>query len=62
MTPSVWIYTQYGEALVNLSIKNKYLEQFVDYGSFQVFQDATTYTAIQIFSKKDKNYIDYVFA
>ncbi len=50
--PSLWIYNEYGVNLRNLLLSNRYLSRFLDFGSSQVFDDATVYTACQQFIKK----------
>jgi len=59
IAPNVWIYNKYGDSLKNILISNKYLYQFLNFGSYQVFKDATTYTAIQIFKKEQNKVIKY---
>jgi len=51
--PSLWIYNDYGGNLRGLLLSNKYLSRFLDFGSSQVFDDATVYTACQQFTKSD---------
>ncbi|PPJ63492.1 DUF7149 domain-containing protein [Cuspidothrix issatschenkoi] len=58
--PSLWIYNEYGKPLRSLIIKSKYLSRFLDFGSSQVFLDATVYTACQQFSKQKKDYFQYL--
>lgn len=62
IAPSVWIFNQYGQPLRDFIKKNKSLIEFTDFKSFQVFQDATTYTAIQIFKKEPHNHFKYIDA
>ncbi|MBD2139794.1 Eco57I restriction-modification methylase domain-containing protein, partial [Anabaena sp. FACHB-1237] len=58
--PSLWIYNEYGKPLRSLILKSKYLSRFLDFGSSQVFLDATVYTACQQFSKQKKDYFQYL--
>jgi tRNA1(Val) A37 N6-methylase TrmN6 len=51
IAPSVWIYNEYGRGLRELLLENRALERFVDFKSFQAFEDATNYTALQFFRK-----------
>lgn len=53
--PSLWIYNEYGAILRSLVQENKYLNRFLDFGSTQVFEDATVYTACQQFDKIENN-------
>ncbi len=62
IAPSVWVYTEYGNNLKNLFRNNRYLFKFIDFKSFQVFKDATTYTALQFLSKKLNDNILYAEA
>ncbi len=50
IAPSLWLFNEYGQGLRELIGENRALEQFVDFKSYQVFADATTYTALQFFS------------
>lgn len=49
IAPNVWLFNEYGRGLRELLAENRMLETFVDFHSFQVFDDATTYTALQFF-------------
>ena len=50
IAPNVWLFNEYGAALRELVAERRSLERFVDFKSFQVFRDATTYTALQFFT------------
>ncbi|HUU96458.1 MAG TPA: Eco57I restriction-modification methylase domain-containing protein, partial [Phycisphaerae bacterium] len=56
IAPSLWLFNEYGRGLRGLIAERRALERFVDFKSFQVFRDATTYTALQFFagSPRDK--------
>ncbi|MCZ8117811.1 MAG: Eco57I restriction-modification methylase domain-containing protein [Microcystis sp. LE18-22.4A] len=58
--PSLWIYNEYGKPLRSLMIKSHYLLRFLDFGSTQVFIDATIYTACQQFSKRPRPFFRYL--
>ena len=58
--PSLWVYNEYGKPLRNLILNSKYLARFLDFGSTQVFVDATVYTAFQQFSKESRSYFKYL--
>lgn len=62
IAPSVWIYTDYGKKMKKIFQNNRYLFKFIDFKSFQVFKDATTYTAVQFLSKKKNDFIFYAEA
>ncbi|MCB7480280.1 DUF7149 domain-containing protein [Christiangramia sediminis] len=57
--PSLWIYNDYGGNLRGLLLSNNYLSRFLDFGSSQVFDDATVYTACQQFTKNDNQGFEY---
>lgn len=50
--PTLWLYNEYGREFRKLLTSNGYLNRLLDFGSTQVFEDATVYTACQMFSKK----------
>jgi hypothetical protein len=58
--PSLWIYNEYGKPLRSLMIKSNYLSRFLDFGSTQVFIDATIYTGCQQFSKEPRSSFRYL--
>lgn len=62
IAPSVWLFNEYGRGLRELVLENRSLEHFVDFKSFQVFEDATTYTALQFFHKTTADTIQVVSA
>jgi adenine-specific DNA-methyltransferase len=49
--PTKFIKTAYGEKLKNLLYKETLLEEFIDFGENQVFDGATTYVGLFLFSK-----------
>ncbi|QIR85451.1 DNA methyltransferase [Paracoccus sp. AK26] len=55
IAPSVWIMNEYGEALREHIAAGQNLYGWIDFGSFQIFDEATTYTALQFFSKSPSN-------
>jgi type I restriction-modification system DNA methylase subunit len=54
IAPNVWLYNEYGRGLRELVAEKHALERFVDFKSYQVFEDATTYTALQFFSAQPR--------
>jgi hypothetical protein len=52
--PNKFMQVDYGEGLRKLLSKNQYVEQIVDFKSFQVFEGATTYTCL-LFLRKMPN-------
>jgi Eco57I restriction-modification methylase len=62
IAPSLWPTLDYGEGLRGLVHARRHLEKWLDFRSFQVFEEATVYTAIQIFSKAPSHDIRLAFA
>ena len=62
IAPSLWPTLDYGEGLRGIVHAGRHLEKWLDFRSFQVFEEATTYTAIQIFSKAPVEAITLAFA
>jgi hypothetical protein len=52
IAPSLWLVNEYGEGLCRLVHENRFLDRWVDFKSFQVFEEAITYTALQFFSRR----------
>jgi type I restriction-modification system DNA methylase subunit len=50
--PNKFMQVDYGEGLRKLLSENLYVEQIVDFKSFQVFEGATTYTCLLFLRKK----------
>jgi Eco57I restriction-modification methylase len=62
IAPSLWPTLDYGEGLRGLIHAGRNLEKWLDFRSWQVFEEATVYTAIQIFSKAPADAIALSFA
>lgn len=62
IAPNLWPTLEYGEALRGLVHAGRNLEKWLDFRSHQVFEEATVYTAIQIFSKRPVEAIRLAFA
>jgi len=58
IAPSVWLFNEYGQGLRELVKERAALERFVDFMSHQVFRDATTYTALQIYSPRPREMVE----
>ncbi len=52
IAPSLWAVNEYGAGLRALVRRSRHLERWTDFRSFQVFDEATTYTALQIFTRE----------
>ena len=61
IAPNLWPTLEYGEGLRGLVHGGQHLEKWLDFRSFQVFEEATVYTAIQIFSKAPNQAIQLAF-
>ncbi len=62
IAPSLWRYNEYGDGLRRFLHKGTYLDRWIDFGSYQVFDEAITYTALQFYSKIQKTDVHFVFA
>jgi len=62
VAPNLWPTLEYGEGLRRLVHEGRHLEKWLDFRSHQVFEEATVYTAIQIFSKAPVAAIRLAFA
>lgn len=62
IAPNLWPTLEYGEGLRGLIHGGRHLERWLDFRSFQVFEEATIYTAIQIFSKAPVEAVQLAFA
>ena len=51
IAPSLWTVNRYGEGLRALVKRLGALERWVDFKAFQVFDEAITYTALQVFTR-----------
>jgi Eco57I restriction-modification methylase len=50
IAPSLWTVNDYGQGLRGLIHRTQQLERWLDFKSFQVFDEAITYTALQFFT------------
>lgn len=62
IAPNLWPTLEYGEGLRGLVHTGRHLEKWLDFRSFQVFEEATVYTAIQIYSKAPVEAVRLAFA
>jgi Eco57I restriction-modification methylase len=51
IAPSLWTSNEYGEELRKIVAKDRNLDRWIDFKSYQVFDEATNYTALQFFTK-----------
>jgi type I restriction-modification system DNA methylase subunit len=57
IAPSLWVVNKYGEGLRRMVLKGRQLDRWLDFKAFQVFEEATTYTALQFFTKAAQPYV-----
>ncbi|MEP3672216.1 MAG: DNA methyltransferase, partial [Hyphomicrobiales bacterium] len=60
--PSVWEMNEYGKGLRKFISNGRYLDRWINFRAFQVFEEATTYCALQFFSKRKNNVIKIAMA
>ena len=58
IAPSLWTMNEYGSGLRNRVMSGQHLWGWIDFGAYQVFDEATTYTALQFFSSAPNDAID----
>ena len=51
IAPNVWTVNDYGKGLRQFLASNHCLDRWVDFKSYQVFEEAITYTALQFYTK-----------
>ena len=52
IAPSVWSMNEYGAGLRGIINEGRHLWGWIDFGSYQIFDEATVYTALQFFSRR----------
>lgn len=57
IAPNLWPTLQYGEALRAMVVKGRNLERWIDFRAHQVFEEATIYTAIQVFTREPAEHV-----
>ena len=62
IAPSLWLLNEYGEGLRRLVHAGRHLDRWVDFGAFQVFEEAITYTALQFFTAAPNDHVRFVDA
>ncbi|WP_051155990.1 Eco57I restriction-modification methylase domain-containing protein [Leucothrix mucor] len=60
--PNVWAVNDYGRGLRELLHESRRMDRWIDFKSFQVFDEAITYTALQFFSGQPTDGIKLHFA
>jgi hypothetical protein len=62
IAPGLWAVNEYGEGLRKLVRQGRHLERWIDFKSFQVFDEAITYTALQFFTKEPREAVQIAIA
>ena len=62
IAPSLWTMNEYGEGLRRHVIAGQHLWGWIDFGAYQVFDEATTYTALQFFSRAPNDSVSIALA
>jgi SAM-dependent methyltransferase len=62
ITPNTFLYTETARNLRDFFARGGYIKKIFNYGEIQLFDDATTYSAITIFTKKLQKSFDYYVA
>jgi len=62
IAPSLWMLNDYGRGLREHIRERRALDRWVDFKSYQVFQEATTYTALQFYTNRPVQAIRHVSA
>jgi hypothetical protein len=62
IAPNVWMVNEYGRGLRQKLKRTRRLDRWIDFKSFQVFDEAITYTALQFFTGFEQDRIRCVFA
>ena len=58
IAPSLWTMNEYGRGLRRRVMSGQHLWGWIDFGAYQVFNEATTYTALQFFSRAPNVAVD----
>jgi hypothetical protein len=62
IAPGRWLLSAYGAGLRRFVKQSRSLDRWIDFKSYQVFEHATTYTALQFFSGKKTDRVRCSFA
>ena len=62
IAPSLWRYNEYGEGLRKVLHDGGHLDRWIDFGSFQVFDEAIVYTALQFYSRSKNDRVRFALA
>lgn len=62
IAPNVWMVNEYGKAIRRHIHDTRALDRWLDFKSYQVFDEATTYTALQYFRGRPTDAVTCAFA
>lgn len=62
IAPNLWPTLEYGEGLRAQVVAGRHLERWIDFRAHQVFEEATIYTAIQVFTAAASEAVQVEFA
>jgi len=62
IAPNVWLVNEYGKGLRKKIKRIRALDRWIDFKSFQVFEEAITYTALQFYRGSESDRINCFFA
>lgn len=62
IAPSLWVTNEYGDGLRAFVAHDRHLDRWIDFKSYQVFDEATNYTALQFFTRAPNEVIRIVEA
>jgi len=62
IAPSLWRYNEYGEGIRALLHAGGNLDRWIDFGSYQVFDEAIIYTALQFYSRNKNDRVRFALA
>lgn len=62
IAPNVWMVNEYGRGLRQIVRRTRALDRWLDFKSFQVFDEAITYTALQFFRGAPRDAVTCAFA
>ncbi len=62
IAPSLWTVNDYGQGLRKLIHRTKQLERWLDFKSYQVFEEAITYTALQFFTAEANDVVKVIIS
>lgn len=62
IAPSLWRYNEYGQGVRRLLHMGGNLDRWIDFGSFQVFEEGISYTALQFYTQARNRRVRFALA